>query len=287
MFDTETLSPSAITAPNLFVETDGRTLAYRRIGTGRPLLLCMRFRGTMDLWDPAFVDTLAANGFEVIPFDYTGLGQSTGTPDYNPLEMAKDIRDLIAALDLQDVVVGAWSLGGLAAQAALALYPDRISHMILIGTNPAGTNILPGEQRFYDLAGIEHYTLDDETGLFFEPASEASRVAAARSAARIAARTQGRSPPVPIEFARERLKGGPTNAPFPAPFVFEALKNSAVPVLHIGGDHDIIFPVENWYALNRQLPKVSLITFPDSGHGPHHQYPEVSADLIASFVRNT
>jgi hypothetical protein len=29
-------------------------------------VLCTRFRGNMDVWDPAFLDALARNGFRVI-----------------------------------------------------------------------------------------------------------------------------------------------------------------------------------------------------------------------------
>jgi pimeloyl-ACP methyl ester carboxylesterase len=92
--------------------------------------------------------------------------------------------------------------------------------------------------------------------------------------------------PVPVDFARANLGEGPKNPAFPADAVLNALKTSAVPILHIGGDHDIIFPVENWYALNQQLKSLHLITFPQAGHGPHHQHPELSVDVIASFVRN-
>lgn len=68
--------------------------------------------------------------------------------------------------------------------------------------------------------------------------------------------------------------------------MLEALKTTSIPILHVAGDHDIIFPVENWYTLNRQLP-VQLLTFPQSGHGPHHQHPEACAEHIATFVRTT
>ena len=57
-------------------------------------------------------------------------------------------------------------------------------------------------------------------------------------------------------------------------------------ILSINGDHDIVFPVENWYALNRSWRSLHVVTFPSAGHGPQHQLPEVSADVIASFVRN-
>lgn len=283
----KTIELSAVTAPNLFVNVDGRTLAYRSIGTGQPILLGTRFRGNLDLWDPAFLDALAAKGFRVITFDYSGLGLSTGTATYHPVEMAKDFHDLMEALNLENVVVTGWSLGGIVAQVALGLYPDRISHLVLIGTNPTGEMAVMAEPLFYELAARENYTLEDSIGLFFEPASAESREAARRSLDRIEARTEGRSLPVPLEFATARLHGGPSKAPFPIDFAREALRTTTVPILHIGGDHDIIFPVENWYVANREFPTVTLVTFPSAGHGPQHQYPEMSADIIASFIRNT
>jgi pimeloyl-ACP methyl ester carboxylesterase len=278
---------SAVDAPNQFVETGDRSLAYRSVGSGKPLLLCTRFRGTMDEWDPAFLDALAAHGFRIITFDYSGLGLSTGTATYNPFEMARDPRDLIEALDLQDVAVGGWSLGGLVAQVVVALHPADISHAVLIGTGPPGPLVKVAEQLFYDVAGRAENDFEDVVILFFEPASEASRQAARQSVDRIARRKDGRSVPVPIDFARANLGGGPRNPMFPAAPILEALKATAIPILHVGGDHDIVFPVENWYALNQQMRTLHLVTFPQSGHGPQHQYPQMSADVIASFVRNT
>ncbi|MHA7775790.1 alpha/beta fold hydrolase [Roseibium sp. M-1] len=282
----KTADYDALTAPTQFIETGGRTLAYRSIGEGKPILLATRFRGTLDLWDPAFLNALASNGFRVITFDYSGLGQSTGTPSYNPLEMAADPRDLIQALGLKDVTLLGWSIGGMAAQVALTLYPQEITSLVLVGSTPPGDLVKPAEQLFYDLAGKEVNDFEDVVALFFEPKSAASRAAASRSQTRIEARKGDVSASVPVDFARRRIAGGPANPAFPAPPVLDMLKTTSVPILHIGGDHDIIFPVENWYALNEVLPTVTLVTYPSAGHGPQHQHPEMTADIIASFVRN-
>lgn len=100
-------------------------------------------------------------------------------------------------------------------------------------------------------------------------------------------RTADRSVPVPVEFAVAYLGNAPRTPIFPADAVLEALKVTDIPVLHIGGDHDIVFPVENWYALNGQLPTVQLLTYPRAGHGPQHEHPDASAAHIAAFVRST
>jgi pimeloyl-ACP methyl ester carboxylesterase len=274
----------AVAAPNRSVDVSGRRLAYRSIGSGKPVVLCTRFRGNLDLWDPAFLDALAAKGFRVVTFDYSGLGLSTGQRTYVVRALARDAGDLIEALDLRDVVIGGWSIGGMAAQVALAMYPDRISHAVLLATTPPGPMVKPPEQLFFDLAGKPVHDLEDNVTVFFEPASKASREAARRSAERIALRTVDRSEPVPADWAAAVLGDKPRNPMFPADDLLRLLKATTVPLLHIGGDHDIIFPVENWYALNAQLPTLQLITFPRAGHGPHHQHPEASAAHIAAFA---
>jgi pimeloyl-ACP methyl ester carboxylesterase len=249
--------------------------------------LCIRFRGTMDDWDPAFLGALAANGFQVITFDYSGLGLSTGDKDYSQAALAKDVKDLIEALDLHDVVVGGWSIGGVAAQFSLLVAADRMTHAVLIGTTPTVRLVKEAEQLFFDVASKPHYDLEDEVTLFFEPRSRISREAAGRSHERIAMRNTEKSIPVTVEWAVSRLGNKPRNPMYSADAMLEFLKTTTISVLHIGGNHDIVFSVENWYALNQQLPTLQLLTLPQAGHRPQHQYPEACAEYIATFVRRT
>jgi pimeloyl-ACP methyl ester carboxylesterase len=276
------VSPSN-SATTQFVEVDGRRLAYRTFGSGIPLVLCVRFRGTMDVWDPLFLDSLAEQGFQVTTFDYSGLGQSTGEPTYNPASLAKDAIDLIIALKLEKVVIGGWSVGGMAAQIVLAKAPQLVSHAVLIATTPPGPLVKPGEQLFYTLAKREN-DFEDFVSLFFEPASPTSRAAAEQSAKRLAERKDDVSPVVPHEWAALQLGDGPKNPVFPVDAVLQMLRSTSIPVLHLGGDHDIVFPIENWYALSGQLPTLHLVTLPGTGHGPQLQYPQASAAHIAAFV---
>jgi pimeloyl-ACP methyl ester carboxylesterase len=279
-----TVESPSLHARTQFAESNGRRLAYRRFGAGTPIVLCLRFRGTMDSWDPAFLDALAAQGLEVVIFDYSGLGLSTGTPTYNPASLAKDALDLIAALGLKRVVIGGWSVGGIAAQIVFAQTQSLVSHVVLIATTPPGTLVKTGEPLFFELAKRPNTEPEDAIQLFFEPTSAASRAAAAASLKRLQLRTEGRGPDVPYEWAGQQLGDGPRNPMFPADAVLQLLKTTSVPVLHIGADHDIVFPVENWYALNRQLPTLQLATFPSAGHGPQHQYPRQAAARIGAFI---
>lgn len=67
---------AADAAPTRYVEVGDLRLAYRVIGPEQapPVVLAMRFRGVMDEWDPAFLDSLATNR-RVYWFDSAGIGR--------------------------------------------------------------------------------------------------------------------------------------------------------------------------------------------------------------------
>lgn len=272
----------AIQSKTQFAEVEGRKLAYRSIGKGTPIILINRFRGTLDTWDPLFLDKLSEN-FTVITFEYTGIGSSTGTLPTDITIVSKDVKDLADALKLKKVAVLGWSYGGLVAQAATLLYPDVVTHSILVGTNPPGKNEIALEKAFLDVALKPVNSIDDEVILFFEPSSQASIAAAKASHDRIYKRIDVSKIPSTMEAFDLYFKGGAGFREDPSNFR-EQLINTKTPILIICGDHDISFAVENWYPLTRKLKNAQLITFFQSGHGPQHQYPELTAKYITDFV---
>ena len=273
-------------APTEFVELEGRTLAYRTIGAGPEMIWCNRFRGTLDTWDPAFLDNLARN-FTVITFDYSGIGQSTGVAPSTVGEMAQDAKDLADQLEIARFVVGGWSMGGVAAQVVVARWPESVTHAILIGTNPAGPSARPADQLFYERARKPENDLEDETILFFEPHSATSRAAAVRTHQRLARRRSDHDPAVPPVVFNKILQTVGSDIRADGEHVRDAIMTTAVPILIISGDHDISFPVQNWYTLSGELPTAQHIVFPSAGHGPQHQYPEAAAAYIAAFIQTT
>ena len=276
---------SATFAKNQYAEIGGRKIAYRDIGDGVPIILCNRFRGIIDDWDPAFLDHLAGN-FRVIVFDPSGFGLSTGEPNTDMLKYASDVRDLAAALRLEKLIVGGWSFGGFVAQIVATEFPALVSHAVLIGTKPPGKNEHPVEPIFYDTAWIPDYTLKHEIILFFEPASASSRQAALLSHDRLAQRTEGRSVPIPPKLW-DCFSKGAADYETDKYNAREKLTTTIIPILVVSGDHEICFPPQNWFALVRQLPTTQIIVFPQAGHGPQHQHPELVAKYITDFIGHT
>lgn len=276
---------TAVNSKTQYVAVEGRKIAYRSIGKGTPIVLINRFRGTLDTWDPLFLDKLAEN-HNVITFDYTGIGYSTGTMSPNIPTVAKDVKDLSEALKFKKIIVLGWSYGGLVAQAATLQYPELVSHSILVGTNPPGKNEIPLEQAFLDKALKPKNDFEDEIVLFFEPKSEASIKAAKLSHDRIAKRIDVSKIPSTQDVFEIYFKGGAGFREDKENFRNQ-LKTTKTPILVICGDHDISFAVENWFPLLRELPTSQIIVFPHTGHGPQHQFPELSARYIHDFITLT
>lgn len=273
---------NATNSTTQFAEINGRKIAYRSTGSGEPIILCQRFRGNLDDWDPEFLDQLAAH-YQVIIFNYSGLASSTGTPGEDMMMFAADITDLADALGFDKFLLGGWSFGGWVAQVIATEFPQRVKQLILLGTKPPGNNEFPMEEIFAQTAYIPDYTLEHEVILFFEPISEASRAAAKKSHDRIAARTIDRDPIVKPELWQYYLKGNEdfTADPYNAR---KKLTETTIPILVISGDHEVCFPPENWFVLNRKLPTVCVIIIPRAGHGPHHQHPKMIAQFIHHFI---
>ena len=90
-----------------------------------PLLLCQRFRGTMEDWDPEFISRLAV-GSHVICFDSAGIGESEGETPNSVAAMAEIVPALLDALKIDRTDILGWSLGGYVAQTVALNWPERV-----------------------------------------------------------------------------------------------------------------------------------------------------------------
>jgi pimeloyl-ACP methyl ester carboxylesterase len=105
---------SNINAPTQFLQVKNDVYAYRRFGggPGRPLLCLQHFMGTLDNWDPAVTDPLAA-GREVILFPHRS--HPTESPRGNRERIEVDYTHRTAALQQVADRIAANSLNGRAS----------------------------------------------------------------------------------------------------------------------------------------------------------------------------
>jgi pimeloyl-ACP methyl ester carboxylesterase len=118
------------------VQVDGAQIAYRRIGTGRSLVLLNGFAATSADWDPSFIDRLASSN-ELVLLDNRGIGRSTdnGRP-FDIAQLADDVLRVVAALGVERVNMLRWSMGGFIAQTLALQHPGLVTKLILLSTDP-------------------------------------------------------------------------------------------------------------------------------------------------------
>lgn len=279
------LTSKALNSETEFADLSGRKIAYRSIGNGNPIILVNRFRGTLDTWDPLFLDLLAEK-YRIITFDYSGIGYSTGTLPTDVKEVAQDIKDLAEFLKIKETILIGWSYGGLVTQAATLQFPELVTQTVLLGTGPPGERVVPLEQAFLDSALKPINDFEDEIVLFFEPTSEESKKQAKASHDRIAKRIDVSKIPSTMDVFQLYFKGGEGITEDKDNYK-KKLETTKTPILIISGDHDISFAVENWYPLTRKLPTAQLIVLPQTGHAPQHQHVHLVVNYIDNFLQNT
>ena len=259
------------TAPTEFVETAGARFAYRRFGHAGPipLIFLQHFRGTMDNWDPAVVDGLAAER-PVILLDNRGIGGSSGETPASVAEMAKDIIAFLEALRLDRVDVLGFSLGGMVAQRMLIQRPTLVRRAILAGTGGPGAAGMFSPEITKAATKIPG---DAESLLFlFFRSTPSSQAAGGQYLQRMIAR-RDREPDTTSQAIQAQLTAirawGETNGD-----AFSRLKEIEHPTLIVNGTHDAMIPSFNSFALSQQLPNAQLVLYPDAGHGSLFQHPQ-------------
>src|SRR5437879_4873637 len=118
-----------------FRTADGRTLSYRREGSG-PLLVC--HPGGPGFSSRYFGD-LAGLGasFTLVLLNPRGTEGSDRPPDrraYATDDYVADLEELRAHLGLEQMHLLGHSHGGVVAQAYAAAYPDRVERLVLAST---------------------------------------------------------------------------------------------------------------------------------------------------------
>jgi pimeloyl-ACP methyl ester carboxylesterase len=137
-------APSGITAvPVSVIRTRDGQVAYRQLGTGTPLLLIMGLGGSIDAWEPSFVDELASR-YRVIVFNNAGVGSTSALPvPLSATAMADQTSAFITALGQSRVDVLGWSLGGMVAQALAVRHSSQVNRLILAATQPGTGHAVP------------------------------------------------------------------------------------------------------------------------------------------------
>ena len=297
-----------LTAPTQYITaSNGIRYAYRHLGppltqtSPPPLVLHIHYRANMDLWDPLFLATLSALR-PVLIFDQPGIGRTLGTIPTTYQGWADDLLQLVDALELKEIDLLGFSMGGLAVQYVALTRPGLVRRLVLAGTTasaPMGRyedikgvvkprEMAPGApiEALSGAVSLEEgkralafsFFSDDEDG------REAFEGYWGRVAGREVEGEELKLQLLDAELAKRQI-AAVVHSQTPGPDgSFDRLHELSMPVLVANGDADLLIPSSRSWELFKHVQNAQLIMYPKSGHGFIWQYAEMFARDVNKFL---
>lgn len=262
----------------------GTTLFYTVVGEGLP---CLVMHGGLGLDHHYLTPGLDPLGdtLQLIYYDHRGNG-SSGRPPRETLthaQLADDAAALASHLGHDRVAVLGFSYGGFIALEFALRHPDRLSHLLLMGTAPVFD---------YQDAVVANARRKGATD---------AQLAALESEAEAATdEAFGKHIETlwPLYFHRYRaeydgllddvvysVQGQPPAAESAAYDVRERLGEIAAPTLILAGRDDFVCPPPQAQRLAEGIPGAELHMFEHSGHMPYVEEPEATFTAVRSWLR--
>lgn len=259
---------------------------YEDYGSGKPIILIHGWPLSGAMWEYQ-VPALIESGHRVITYDRRGFGKSSRPyTGYDYDSMAEDLHDLIKKLDLRDVILAGFSMGGgELAQYVGTFGTSRISKLIFISSiapfllktedNPDGA---PDDV----FKGMEDNVKNDRLGFlkgfgegFVNYEDNKDRISQGQLDYnfQIAAAASPKGTLDCINaFGRTDLR--------------DALKKIDVPTLFIHGDADNIVPIEPSSKQGHELVEDSrLEIIKDAPHGLYVTHTEELNEILLDFLK--
>jgi pimeloyl-ACP methyl ester carboxylesterase len=271
-------------APNKTITAaNGVTYAYREIGTGpTPLVLLQHFRGNLDNWDPALVDSLATKR-RVITFDNAGVGGSSGATPPTIEQMAHDALAYVTAMGFDQVDLLGYSIGSFIAQDMALVRPNLVHRLVLASSAPKGALGMHGWAPEV-IDGVGKPGTDPEGYLrVFYTQTSSSGDAGRKSLERLFARQADRDAPTTWETRLAQYDavcawGIPNHS------LLQRLEAITAPVLVANGDSDPMVLPRYSYLLAGLIPDARLKVYSDAAHGFLFQYHDEFAADVHAFL---
>ena len=280
-----TTTYTSTAADTLYVDAPSARFAYRRLGPrgGVPLVLLHRFRGTLDWWDPEFLDLLAAD-HDVILFDNIGIGYTEGAPMTTVESFAAGAIEFIEALGLTVVDLLGWSFGGVVAQGVVLARPDLVGKVVIAGS---GSGVAPGMpvmgERVMTIMNKPEADLEDMLYLFY-PETESARAKGLEHFGKITSTMPTGAPAVSQDAAMGQLEAIMATLGAPWPQVVENLRSITQPVLYANGSHDVMIDAFASFAAVQALPDAKLVIYSDAGHACLFQHAHDFTTEVRNFL---
>jgi pimeloyl-ACP methyl ester carboxylesterase len=256
------------------VQVRGRALAYRRAGSGMPLLFLHGGWSDGRAWTRQLREL--SGEFDVLAWDAPGCGGSDDPPEGTRLDgYAGDVVALLDALGLDAVHLAGLSFGSVLALEVYRRHAPRVRSLVLAGAYAGWRGSLPPEEVAARVARIDAELgrppdewMDDYLPGFFAGEVPEATVELARSMMRDVRPTGSRR--MLLAAADADLR--------------DVLPTVAVPTLLVYGAADTRAPRPVAEAMHRAIRGSRLVLVPGAGHDVALEAPEAFDGEVRRFL---
>lgn len=227
-----------------------------------------------------------AERFHVIAPDMPGWGQSDTQTEDTGRDHVAVLIELLDELGIDKAALVGNSMGGMTAVAAAIEHPDRVSHLITMGT-PAPVKLLfsagggPTEGFGLLLAAYREPTIESMKQMVqvmcFDQAMATDELAQARADA-------ANARPDHLASWNSQFSGTPTAHPYWG--LTDRVQEITAPTMAIHGRDDRVVHFEHSLHLVTQIPDSRLVVFNRCGHWAQIEHAAEFNRLVTAFLEN-
>jgi pimeloyl-ACP methyl ester carboxylesterase len=264
---------------------DGAKIYVEQQGSGQPIVLVHGWSCSSRFWQkniPALAET-----FRVVALDLRGHGNSSKILAGHTIgQYARDVREVIEALDLQDVTLVGWSMGGPVVLSYCEQYEQdsRLARLGLVDTAPHPFNAGDWNSHL-----MKNYQFNNMSSMFKLYTADPVKYVTTFSGNMF--KDSGNVPPQDLEWIiAEMTKTPPWIAiaiysDFLASDYARVLPTVRIPAVVFAANSNVYARgVEMGRHLADCLPDATFVPFEDAGHFLFYEQPEKFNRILAEFI---
>ena len=267
-----------------YLETnDGAKIYYKEQGLGRPILLVHGWLCSSRFWQKNVPEL--ANAFRVVTLDFRGHGNSSKTLTGHTIsQYARDVRQLIEHLGLQETVLVGWSMGGPVVLSYYEQYRNdtRLKALGLVDSTP-----FPFSPAGWNCHALRNYNYDGMHATFAACTADPKEFASAFTTRMFKQKPSDAD----MDWIVAEMMKTPTwiaeavYSDFLMSDHAKSLPAIELPVIVFAANSGV-FPkgIDMGKAIVNQVPHGTLVPFEDAGHILFYEQPQKFNAALRDFI---
>jgi pimeloyl-ACP methyl ester carboxylesterase len=260
--------------------SNGKQLRIARLGQGPPIVLLHGYPENLQVWSR--LAPLLADRFEVIAFDWPGMGESDEWPGgATPQLLAKRLLTIFDELNLSRPTLLGMDMGGQPASAFAAMFPDRVERLIVMNSLVFGDEKTSWEIRWLRKFGFNRFALRTLPGIIFRRAERTFLPRGQRLSDRLRNDFWQSFQQSSVRRFVSKMCAGYQGTLDQLPALYETIR---CPTLVLWAEHDKHFPLVQGTRLHQAIPGSTLCVVPNATHWMPLTHAQQVADAMQSFA---